>query len=180
MMFDRYSSRERVMIGFLAIIAIIAIYYYFLYQPIIDNRDILEAQKSDSQVEINKQIITLRKMPDLESRYRELEYIENEELSNRISSVDDVLRVLEDESENSGIKITSFVPKEQEKTTIINMVAEGSFEELVLFLRGVKRLEGQIEFADIKLSHKNQENNILIINGIFIYHNDLLFGGDQS
>jgi len=174
------SRRERIMLICLAIFAIIAVYYYFFYQPIIDKIAFLEQEKVNYQEQINKHIITLSKKPEVEARYAELKYIENEDLANRIGSIDEMLQVLENESDKSGIEITSFVPNEQEKVTMINMVAEGKFSELVLFLEGIKVLNGQIEFKSISVDRKNEEDDLLVINAEFIYHYDLFIGGDQT
>lgn len=178
-MFDRFNRRERIMIICLIIVGILALYYYFLYQPMKENLAFLEQQINMKKKQIDEYLVTIEKLPELRARYAELEYIENEALPVRITSVDEMLQVLEDESKKSGILITSFTPDEQENSTMISMLAEGNFEELVLFLDGIERLNGQIEFRSIRVFRKNQGDDSLNINAKLLFRNDLLIGGAQ-
>lgn len=179
-MFSGMSRRERLLVLFLSIFAVIAIYYYFLYTPMLRDIDSYEQEINSLDRQITSHLHTLSNRPELEARYSELKYLEDEELGNRITSIDELLKVLEDESVNSGIKLTSFVPTEEEETTKITMTAEGNFSELVLFLEGISSLNGKIEFDNINVKRKNEEDNHLDIRGNFIFHYDLLIGGDQN
>lgn len=164
----------------LVIFGLLAGYYYFLYTPILEDIDQLEARKATLDKEINDNLALLRKKPELEARYAELEYLENDELWDRISSIDEMLQILNDESEKSGIKILSFVPTRNESTTEIEMKAEGYYSDLVLFLEGINSLDGQIEFESINVYKKSEENNLLGINGKYIFDHELFIGGEQT
>ena len=77
-----------------------------------------------------------------------------------------------------GVKITS-IPDDRNDYIQVNMIADGTYEELVLFLEGMNKLKGQVEFKKIIVARKNQGDDSLDINGTIILHKDLFHGGGQ-
>ena len=178
-MFSNLSRRERIMLIFLGVFLILALAYYFVFLPKTDEIKQLESQKANKQRQINQYLSTLRDMPELERRYKELEYLKKDKLVRLVRTVDEMLQVLEDEARKSGVKITSFIPVHREDSVEVNMMAEGSFEEFVLFLHGIGKLNQQIEFKKVTVSRKDQGDDKLNINGTYIFHYELIPGGDE-
>ncbi|MFP4017187.1 MAG: type 4a pilus biogenesis protein PilO [Halanaerobiales bacterium] len=178
-MFSNLSRRERIMLIFLVVFAILAAYYYALYEPMVENLDSLRQEISDKEMQINRNLAIIAKMPKLEERYDKISYIEDEILKNRIDSVPAILQILEDEAEISGLEIISFSPQEQDEDTRITMEARGYYNQVVNFLDGIKRLDGQIIFNRLSVNKANSEDDLLRINGVYIYKNDLIGGGDS-
>ncbi|MFW6021892.1 MAG: type 4a pilus biogenesis protein PilO [Halanaerobiaceae bacterium] len=194
MMFDNLSRRERIMISVLVIIALGAAAYYFAYMPLMERRESLEDQifNKEGQVDNYKKIIS--NMDELEEQYSDLQYIEDRIVNRRIYSVEDLLAFLENESTNSGIKITSYVPSviqdsstrdneennNQSSRTRVNMTAEGTYDELVLFLKGLDKLNWQLEFDNLSIYPQDDNNSLLEMDAVFIYNEDLFIGGGQT
>lgn len=179
MMFSNLSRRERIMLIFLGVFLVLALFYYLIFLPKTDEIKYLENQKASKQGQINQYLAILRNMPEIEERYRELEYLKKDEMVRLVRTVDEMLQVLEDEARKSGMKITSFLPVHGENTVEISMIAEGYFEEFVLFLHGIGKLNQQIEFKRISVSRKDQGDNMLNINGTYIFHYELIPGGEE-
>ncbi|MEJ6950066.1 type IV pilus inner membrane component PilO [Natronospora cellulosivora (SeqCode)] len=179
-MFNNLSRRERLMLVFLAVFAIAAIYYFLLYEPMLGRIDSLNQELSNKEVTYNMHVATISKMPELEKRYEELRYIEDQIQENMIESVPAMLQVLESQSADSGLEIIAFIPQELDDSTRINMEARGFYEQLVGFIDGIKSLDGFIEFERINIRKENNDNDLLRINGTFVFHNDLLIGGGDS
>lgn len=178
MMFSKLSRRERILLIILAIIGVVALYYYFLFLPMADKIALLEDERLFKENQVNQFLIIIGRIPQMEARYEELKPVRNK-IANMVSTVDGLLHVLENASAKSGIEITSFIPDEREEYIQINMLADGSYEELILFLDDIDSLRGQIEFKKIIVARKNEGDDSLNINGTFIIHKDLFPGGDQ-
>lgn len=179
-MFSNLSCRERIMLICLVVFAVLVLYYYFFYQPLADNIAVLKEQKFSKEDQISEYLNTISKIPDLEKRYGELKYLEKELKVNQVTTIGEILQIIEDESVKSCIQIRSFVPNEQEKYTQISMLAEGFFEALLPFLDGIGKLMGQIEFNNIMVFKNNQSDYLLNINLELIYHNELLIGAEKK
>ncbi|WP_125990750.1 type II secretion system protein GspM [Halocella sp. SP3-1] len=177
-MLSSLSRRERVMLIFLIFFALGAGYYFYIYQPLEENIANLSQLKINKELQINKTTATLRKLPVLQDRYDQLQYIEEELNKNKINSADEMLAVLEGEAGKSGIKISSFIPEEDEKETEISILLKGNYNQLIKFLEGIEKLNGQAEFSNMRIA-RIAENNLLEAFGIIIYHDDLLTGGDK-
>lgn len=175
-MLSKLSRRERILLIILVIVAVIAAYYSLLYQPLVSKIARLEEEKIFKENQANQYLITIGRMPALQARYDELKPLRNK-LSTMVTTVDGLLQVLENASAKSGVKITSFIPDERENLIQVNVLADGTYEELLLFLEGIDGLRGQIEFKKIIVARKNQGDDTLNVNGTFILHKDLFPGG---
>lgn len=177
-MLDSLSRREQIMLIFLIFFILGVGYYFYIYQPLQGNIADLKQLKLNKELRLNKTMATLRKLPVLQDRYNQLKYIEKEINKNRIDSADEILAVLEEEAGRSGIKITSFIPEEDEKKNEVSILLKGDYNQLIKFFEGIKKLNGQAEFSNMQIV-RTAENNLLEASGIIIYHDDLLTGGDK-
>lgn len=179
-MLSNLKRSERIMLIVLGIVIILIAYYYLAYQPMSKKINTLEREVQSKEQTRDAYMEIVRKIPALEERYAQLEYIEKEEYITAIDSVDQLLQVLENEAVFSGIKITSFIPRELEENIDVDMLLEGSYEELIVFLNGIKKLHGMVEFRDISITRLREGNGILEVQGLIIYDEDLSIGGDQA
>lgn len=177
-MFSRMSRRDRLLICLVAIVAIGFLFYKFIYIPFNDKLAALDEDIRLKESIIEKHKETIAKMPEMQERYAQLEYIEKEKLPDRITSVDEMLQVLVDESKKSGVLITSYKPTEGEESTEVSIAAEGTYEELLVFLNGIDRLSGQVEFGNITVSRKGTDGNMLNITGSLLFSEEYIIGGD--
>ena len=177
-MINKLSRRERILLIILAVVAVIALYYYVLYLPMANKIAALEDEKIYKENQVNQYLIALGRMPALQARYEELKPL-RKQLVTMVTSVDGLLQVLENASARSGVKITSFIPDDRNDYIQVNMIADGTYEELVLFLEGIKKLRGQVEFKKIIVARKEQGDDSLNINSTFILHKELNHGGGQ-
>lgn len=175
-MLERLSHRERIMLIFLLFFVIIALYYFYLYQPMEENIINLKLEKESKEMKIRENLSILSNMPSVKKRYEELKHLENELEKIKINSSDEVLKVLETEAQRSGIKIISFVPREETETIEISMLANGSYLQLIHFLDGIKKLNGQLEFKTMRIT-KDETSNLLEIYGLFLFSNQAITGG---
>jgi len=177
-MFNKLSRRERMLLIILAVVAVIALYYYTLYLPLSDKIAVLEDDKAYKENQLNQYLITVGRMPVLQARYEELKPLRLQ-VTTMVNSADGLLQALENASVKSGVKITSFIPDNRKEFIQVNMLADGTYEELVLFLEGIKKLRGQVEFKKIIVARKEQGDDSLNINSTFILHKELNPGGGQ-
>jgi|LSQX01.2.fsa_nt_gb Tfp pilus assembly protein PilO len=169
------------MLIFLGIIIVCIAYYYAAYQPMNKKINVLKRELQSKEQTRDVYMETIRKIPALEERYAQLEYIEKEEYITSLDSVDQLLQILEDEAVFSGIKITSFVPRELEDNIVyVDMMFEGSYDELLVFLNGIKKLHGMVEFGNLIITRLSEGNGILEVEASISYDEDLSIGGDQT
>lgn len=163
----------------LLVFSILASYYYFLYQPMLDEIAIIEKQIKDGRLKIQESIIRAKQKRDLEKKLSEIQLSMEKYSDVSVDSIDGLLQILEKQSSNSGLKIISFQPVKKAEHTEAKMIAEGSYEQLILFLNGLKVLNGQVEFSSLSIYKNQQSEELLTVNAEFLY-SDLSTGGDKS
>lgn len=172
-MLDRLSQRERIMLILFIFISIIALYYFFVYQPLQNKVNNLTNQVEMKGKEFTNILNLIEKLPDLKERYNELIEIEDIMSERESCTAEYILNTIEEKTAQNNIEIISFIPVEEENKIKMNINLSGNYKNYTLFLDSLAGLEYQVEFNRLQLQSYNDQ---LILNIILICNTNLKAG----
>ena len=156
-MLDRLSQRERIMIIVLVFISIIAFYYFFAYQPLIDKINNLTHQVQMEGQEFTNTLSIIKKLPEVKERYNELKGIEEKMIEREYCTPENILKSIETKANNNNIEIMTFIPDKRENIIRLNIILDGSFKNYCDFLDSISELKNKVEFDKLYLEMNKEK-----------------------
>lgn len=175
-MWDRLSTRERIMILILFLVVVLSLYYYFIYQPIQAEIKELSIEKRRKEDQLQRDLVIVKKLPELRQRYDKLKEIEKIELKFSTLTPEDFLELIENISRKSGARLTAFIPEEKDNYISLNITMVGYYKNLHDFLSGLKKLANQIKVNTLTIKPYNDQLQMkLVLN----YQKQKITGGSN-
>lgn len=150
------------MIIVLALGAVFAFYYLYLYSPIQTQIKQTEEELALNEKQLETTISMIEKIPELKEEYNTLKYIEDSEDKYKEINPEEYLKIINDITRETGTKLLSFNPNQTDSGVKYRMSIEGFYNSASKFLSRLKEMETRFSYEqlDIKPNDDKIELNI--------------------
>lgn len=174
-LFTKTSIEKKLMVLLGALVVLGALDYFMVMSGQLEERQVLAAQNEDLQVRLlDKQ----QKAKNLAGFKREVERLkqrlrEAEEQLPKKSEIPKLLRDIAYEGQQSGLLITEFNLKAEEKrgtfaAVPVSMAVEGSFHEIAVFFDRLSKLSRIVNVTDMTLDKPKVVNKKIMLGGSYL------------
>jgi type IV pilus assembly protein PilO len=174
-MFSNLSNREKVLLTILFIAAISSLYYFYIYQPAVQEITELKSRKSEKENRLNIAITFAKKLPDLKNEYNLLlknimargEYTEKDKI--------DLLIDFREAIKERELELIRFQPQREDRNYKMQVNIDGDFADLVLLLEDFEKWDYWFEFKQIEL----KKSNLGVLASMNVNYHDKIFEGGK-
>ena len=148
-------------------ILIVVGYYYFIYEPLVEEINELEREKNQKQEELDLLIFKTGQISDLKEERDE--YLEKkQELERARMSVSDLLVEIDELTFENNIEINKFNPERDDNEISLDFSLKGGYRELAEFFVELNFRENRLEFRDLNMEAEDDRERIRA--DVFIKH----------
>lgn len=144
------SRREKILLLVMVVIVGFAAYYYWLYQPLVEETQALELEKNRLGRQLFIEMAMAQRVPEMRELYDSVRHIERE-IDFLNLTAEDFLELIQEISKNSNAELVAFFPNETADHLRLNITMIGNYEDIYRFLSGLKRLASQIDVNYLNL-----------------------------
>lgn len=172
-MFANLSTREKILLTIALIAAFVAVYYFYFYQPLVEEISLLESERDQkfNRLEIAKSYAL--KLPEIKEEYNVL-VAELEERGVYIDkNVIDLLIDFREVSYDNNLKLDRFRPEELEKGIQMEVNISGGFREICNLFFDFNEWNYWFEFKELDIKRNDSD---VAVNMNVMYHDRLTEG----
>lgn len=174
-MFSNLSNREKILITVLLIAVISSLYYFYIYQPTVQEISQLKKTQIEKEKRLSTAISFAKKLPSSKEEYNLLlEKIKargNYLKKDKIDLLVDFRKIIK----GKNLELLLFRPKRDSNQYRIQANIDGSFEDLCLLLEDFEKWNYWFEFKEIEIE-KSKQGVLAVMN--IIYHDQFFEGGE--
>jgi len=174
-MLSSLSKREKILLGILALIIIIAPYYFYVYVPYQERIEEYQEEKGELETELAVTRVYVMRLPELLDKLDELEQevarIKEEDYSN-----EGLMHYLLDTGREYNVKLISYNPTVRRDGIAVNGVLEGDFNAIISFIKQFEEDYFKFNYNNINIRPRD---NLLELQISFVHQYEDN-GGDRS
>jgi Tfp pilus assembly protein PilO len=164
-MFNNLSRREKIVIVLGITILLISLYYFNLYQPLLNKVEKLEMEikQKESNLKVLEKIE--KQLPIRKKKYQQLKERVNNNSNASISSFTDLLQKFNQMEDEYGVKLVSFKPKKLEETIKMDITYHSQYDKLIDLFDNFNKYDNRFVFKNLNLKQRNKtlQANIKVI-----------------
>ncbi|SIQ12425.1 type IV pilus inner membrane component PilO [Halanaerobium kushneri] len=170
-MFNNLSRREKVLLVLAFVIALIAVYYFYFYQPLKNEISVLKNQRNNRENRLDIAMSFARRLPEIKEEYKNI----IAEIESRGEYIDkDIIDLLIDFREiakANNLELKLYRPTENQDNISMSVNITGGFREVSNLLEDFKEWNYWFEFRDVNISRSEQG---VLISMKALYHDRLV------
>ncbi len=176
-MLDKLSQREKILLIVAVTLIIAAVYYFYIYKPLVVNVQKLEEKKINLENQVETGRMYVSKVPDLRKEYARLQEARREKAQKFIDlSILELLIDVREYARENNVILSRFSPAETNKNISMNIGIDGDYEQLCWFFLDMMNWRGPFEFRELNM--KGQDENLSAsLNVLFLKYNGSNGGG---
>lgn len=166
-MISRLSRREKILllIAFIALVA--GGYYYLLYQPIVEEQEIVQTEIDGIRSQYNLAVERVEQIPELEEELAALEEERAELLEAAIREPEEILAAINHFARETGISIEGYEKDEGENGHPLAFAFAGEYLSFVNFARMIDDWDYRLVIDSFTI---NSNDTQLTSNMFFFFH----------
>ncbi len=168
-MLNNLSVREKVLLYITLLAVIVGGYFIFLYQPLQEEIEILETQKTQNEEDLEQLENILININELRDRYENLsqrqEIIEEEQ-----KTVTELLREFNQTASHYNIRIRNFNSRQEPEKIHLYFVMEGEYKSLANIFNTIDQNNRRIEFEELTMQPLQNLAEIIKVEFYAVYY----------
>ena len=129
-MFNNLSTREKILLTIAFILIVSAVYYFYFYQPLVEEIANLEREKEQKSARLETAISFAKKLPEIKEEYEMLVADLRERGVYLNKDVIDLLIDFREAARENNLELTFYKPNPVEDGISMNVVIDGGFREV--------------------------------------------------
>ncbi len=163
------SRREKFLVIVAAFLVVVGGYFYLVYQPMEEEKEMLAADIASLEISINNSIEKIEQIPELEERLAELHEERETILEMGYRDSEEVLARLNSFSRLAEVSIDGYQLGEASNGYPFNLSGRGNYIPFLKFVWLIDDWDYRLEVEDFTLTG-NDENDELEADFVFFFH----------
>jgi len=170
-MFSNLSTREKILLTLVFIIAVASVYYFYFYQPLTEEIANLEREKEQKNARLETAISFAKRLPDIKEEYEML----MADLEARGVYLDkdviDLLIEFREASKDNNLDLTLYRPSMVDGGISMSIIIDGGFREVCNLFEDFQEWNYWFEFQGMDI--RRSDNGVTISMNV-MYHDQLI------
>ena len=171
-MFNNLSTREKILLTIAFILIVSAVYYFYFYQPLVEEIANLEREKEQKSARLETAISFAKKLPEIKEEYQLL--IADLEARGVYLDKDviDLLIEFREAAKDNDVELRLYRPTQIADGISMTVIIDGGFREVTNLFEDFGEWNYWFEFTSLDIQ-RNSADGVTINMGV-IYHDQLI------
>lgn len=148
-MWNKLSRREKLLLLASGLIIAVALYYFYLYQPLNLEVEMLTKELTIKEQQLDSATVMADKLPLLKKQVGDINNYKTKD--KKLLSSEDLLQILEREAKRFGIKLENFYPNEENNKVRYTILLTGSYQSFIDYLYELEQISFPLEFNSLSI-----------------------------
>lgn len=171
-MFSNLSNREKILLALVFILAVVAVYYFYFYQPLTEEIANLEREREQKSARLETAISFAKKLPQIKEEYKLLVKDLEERGVYLDKDVIDLLIEFREAAKENDVDLRLYRPSQISDGISMSVIIDGGFREVTNLFEDFGDWNYWFEFTSLNIQRNSADG--VTINMSIIYHDQLI------